>query len=314
MRLGREIVLTCLWLGACADVSDQATIHPTPIAAGAPAPAPTHGSSASWAEWYSSLEALRQHTDFVVLGSVSSVVASDTKPIPSTTVGVAVRTVLWQRDPKRTLPDTVQFQHNPELKDDPAVPPDATIIVCLTEFSPGAYRVTGGPSGRFEVKDGKVTAVVPNGVELGADVNVQTFRALLGSDAPDLPAGWEDAEPIADLMQNPCADSALASELKDTLRANVEGNTIVLAYDHAHFRCVQDVEAFAKRSEHALEVLVQPVEMHPHVVAGCDCLYDINMRLESAPGALDITLYRRWDALNEPNDPVSIGSVKLEMP
>jgi len=96
--------------------------------------------------------------------------------------------------------------------------------------------------------------------------------------------------------------------------ANVDGNTVVLAYDHAHFRCVQDVEAFAKRSEHALEVLVQPIDMHPYVVAACDCLYNINMRPESGAGALDITLYRRWDALNNPNGPVSIGSVKLEMP
>jgi hypothetical protein len=86
-----------------------------------------------------------------------------------------------------------------------------------------------------------------------------------------------------------------------------------LAYDHAHFRCVQDVEAFAKRSEHALDVLVQPIDLHPRAVATCDCLYDMSTRLESMSGTQDIALYRRWDALNQPNDPVSIGSVTLEV-
>lgn len=130
----------------------------------------------------------------------------------------------------------------------------------------------------------------------------------------DLPAGWEDAVLIPGLVQTPCGGSALGNGPKDTLRANIEGSQVAIAYDHAHFRCLQDVEAFAKRADHMLEVLVQPIDMHPRSVAKCDCLYDISMQLDVEPGALDVTLYRRWDELTHPSEPVSIGSVSLEVP
>jgi hypothetical protein len=60
-------------------------------------------------------------------------------------------------------------------------------------------------------------------------------------------------------------------------------------------------------------VLVQPIDMNPSAVAACDCLYEIRMTVPVEVPAT-VTLYRRWDALNEPNDPVEIGSVDVRLP
>ena len=71
------------------------------------------------------------------------------------------------------------------------------------------------------------------------------------------------------------------------------------------------MEAFYRLAGGGIEVLVQPVDMDPSVVAGCDCLYDVDMEV-----SLDVDLspesvgvYRRWDNLNDDNEPVLIGTV-----
>jgi hypothetical protein len=59
-------------------------------------------------------------------------------------------------------------------------------------------------------------------------------------------------------------------------------------------------------------VLVQPVEMHPSSVTRCDCLYDISVAIEDIrAGSRTVTLFRRWDDHNEPNDPVTIDSKSI---
>jgi hypothetical protein len=49
--------------------------------------------------------------------------------------------------------------------------------------------------------------------------------------------------------------------------------------------------------------------MHPEVVAGCDCLYDIAMRVHDVDPDV-VSLYRRWDDINDPNDPVLVDTVE----
>jgi hypothetical protein len=82
-------------------------------------------------------------------------------------------------------------------------------------------------------------------------------------------------------------------------------------YDHAHFRCAQDVEGFVKRGGDAIDLLVQPIDMAPDAVAGCDCLYDISMSVPAPKGDYSLTLYRRWDSINKPNDPVAVGATEV---
>lgn len=130
---------------------------------------------------------------------------------------------------------------------------------------------------------------------------------LLGSIAcgPDLPIGWEGADRVSRLTQTECAGSPY--EAHDERVEATFDDPLQVVYREAHFRCAQDVEAFAVDDGELLSLLVQPTRMNPKAVAGCDCLYDVTMELDLSPDR--VVLWRRWDAINDPNDPVRIGEV-----
>lgn len=126
--------------------------------------------------------------------------------------------------------------------------------------------------------------------------------------AADLPSGWEEAERVTNLIQLECEGSPLEGSNERATFLPGDGS-LGVQYDEAHFRCEQDVEGFFKDEGETLDVLVQPIDMHPISVAACDCLYDITIAIEPlGAGSRQITLFRRWDDINEPNDPVQIGS------
>ena len=132
---------------------------------------------------------------------------------------------------------------------------------------------------------------------------------LLAACGPDLPEGWEDAEPIDNFGQSECAGDPYG-ETETEVRATVGGPGIEIIAEPMHFRCAQEVEGFLRQQGDALDVLVQPVDMDPSAVAGCDCLYTITAGLPFDPPAT-ITVYQRWDNLNEPNDPLEVASTTV---
>ncbi|HEX6766960.1 MAG TPA: hypothetical protein VF103_15800 [Polyangiaceae bacterium] len=126
--------------------------------------------------------------------------------------------------------------------------------------------------------------------------------------AADLPSDWQGAERVTNLMQLDCEGSPLEGSNERATFLPGDGS-LGVQYEEAHFRCQQDVEGFFKDEGETLDILVQPNEMHPTSVARCDCLYDITMAIEPlGAGSRQVTLFRRWDDINEPNDPVQIGS------
>lgn len=149
------------------------------------------------------------------------------------------------------------------------------------------------------------------GVALGAHLALLLACACGGEAAPtetaDLPAGWESATRVAGLVQSECGGSPYETHDERVAFEAGEGS-IGITYSEAHFRCSQDVEAFLRDAGEELSVLVQPRDMDPESVARCDCLYEITMQLEPVTaGEHAVTLYRRWDNLNEPNEPAEIG-------
>lgn len=132
--------------------------------------------------------------------------------------------------------------------------------------------------------------------------------ALVG--CTDLPDGWDGASSIADFSQSACSDADPYGETNERVEAEAASGAIAVDYLGAPFRCSQDVEGFFRTNGDAVDVLVQPVHMNPSSVAKCDCLYEIHMTVPVAPLAA-LTLYRRWDNINDPNDPVEIGSVQV---
>lgn len=143
-----------------------------------------------------------------------------------------------------------------------------------------------------------------------AAVPLAAFAALpIAACGPDLPEGWEDAEPIEDFTQHACEGDPY-SGTPAVVTAQAADGGVDVVYDKAHFRCEQDVEGFYKADGGLVSVLVQPVDMNPAAVAGCDCLYGIEMGI---PVAADtVTVWRRWDNVNDPNDPVEEGTATVE--
>lgn len=131
----------------------------------------------------------------------------------------------------------------------------------------------------------------------------------LAACGPDLPEGWEDAEPIDDFVQRACEGDPYAGT-PATVTAQAADGAVDVVYDKAHFRCAQDVEGFYRADGAAVSVLVQPVDMDPEMVAKCDCLYTIEMGIPVA--AETVTVFRRWDNINDPNDPVEEGTATVE--
>jgi hypothetical protein len=128
---------------------------------------------------------------------------------------------------------------------------------------------------------------------------------------PELPDGWEDAQPVASLEQTECAGNPYEA-FDERVESDLTGDPLVVEVFESPFRCEQDVEGFWKRDGDDVEVLVQPIDMNPGVVAGCDCLFDLVIEVtttDEPPTRLGV--YRRWDDLNDDNDPVEIGEVVL---
>jgi hypothetical protein len=97
--------------------------------------------------------------------------------------------------------------------------------------------------------------------------------------AADLPSDWQGAERVTNLIQLDCEGSPL-EESNDRATFLPGDGSLGVQYDEAHFRCEQDVEGFFKEEGDTLDILVQPIDMHPTSVAACDCLYDITIAIE----------------------------------
>ena len=137
----------------------------------------------------------------------------------------------------------------------------------------------------------------------------------VGCGGADLPEGWEDAEAIEGLTQSECKASAYDETVKESLVATPERGAVRLEYGAAHFRCHQEVEGFVRIAGDRVDVLVQPEDMDPGGVAGCDCRYDVGMAIKGLnKGAVTVELYRRWDNINDPNDPKKVGSAEVQIP
>ena len=125
-----------------------------------------------------------------------------------------------------------------------------------------------------------------------------------------LPAEWRGAAAPEAFRQSACNDHPIDSAPERLAVLGGAGRVSVDYFD-AHFRCEQRVAAYVKVSRARVDVLVEPVEMNPISVAKCDCLYDIHLEVPHVPpGTYDVTLSRRWDNRQSPNEPKQVGSAR----
>jgi hypothetical protein len=141
-------------------------------------------------------------------------------------------------------------------------------------------------------------------------IGASVLGACSSDSAKDMPEGWGNAARVKSLVQELCPGSMMLTNE----RASFTGGSgdIDVAYQEAHFRCEQDVEGFFKATSNTVDILVQPIDMHPTAVAGCDCGYNITFVVEPvAAGTFQTSLYRRWDGMNADNPLVPIASASV---
>ncbi len=138
--------------------------------------------------------------------------------------------------------------------------------------------------------------------------------------AADLPAGWEDARHIDDFTQGECDGYAGDTGEVPTVTATADAGLRVVG-DNLTFPCSTEVEGFY-RSEtldiypvvYQVSVLVQPVDMDPYAVAGCDCLYRVEAGIPEDPESATVYLYTRQGSWTDENDPELVGSAADSRP
>jgi hypothetical protein len=153
----------------------------------------TKNLDASWAVTYRSLPDLKSNADVVARGKITKVIAqTEVKTVPFTDFEFTVEQSIQDNghrlsalDKSATAPitlhqtggtvDNVRFQ----IEDDPLFQVGEEYVLFLNEYKPGFYKVIGGPTGRFAVKQGIVTPINDEGVTFtgSTDAFVTQLRA-----------------------------------------------------------------------------------------------------------------------------------------
>jgi hypothetical protein len=150
--------------------------------------------AASWAEYYTSIAELKAHGDLAVVGTVSTIaptVQPDRGPAYSM-VTLSVERTLWTRASTTATPATVTFKETGgtydgvtyEIEDDPLYNVGDRVVMFFTEYSPGQYRVTGGPTGRFTVSGSRIVPTVKDGVQVVAGTSESAFVGTVLASSP----------------------------------------------------------------------------------------------------------------------------------
>jgi hypothetical protein len=150
---------------------------------------------ASWATYYLDLPGLINASDVVVVGTVSEILPpqrhgqdpNDPQYLTTESV-VTISDVLTNpgqeaiSDSQLTVVQTGGMTDNVlyQVDDDPIFKPNETLVLFLVRNAGGTYRTAGGPSGRFEVSHGRVTASADNAVP-AKDVAMDKFEQMVAA-------------------------------------------------------------------------------------------------------------------------------------
>jgi hypothetical protein len=140
---------------------------------------------ASWSIGYHDLKSLKAASAVVIEGTISAVarVTLDTATnIPYTDFTVSIDKVVF--DPQGRVHGATTIVHQTggivngtlyQVDDDPLFQIGERVVLFLHEYDPGKYYVVGGPTGRFEVRLGIVSAASTGGVALLPSTTIDAF-------------------------------------------------------------------------------------------------------------------------------------------
>jgi hypothetical protein len=104
-------------------------------------------------------------------------------------VTIAVERTPWTKTPNAATPAAVTFEQTGgtyqgvtyEISDDPLFHVGDRVLMFFTEYTPGKYRVTGGPTGRFAISGGTVRPIVADGVQLAPGIGEAAFAGTISA-------------------------------------------------------------------------------------------------------------------------------------
>lgn len=140
---------------------------------------------ASWSVSYTDLKSLKAASTVVIEGNIVAVASAtlDTATnIPYTDFTVSIAKVVY--DPQGHVHGAAAIVHQTggivndtlhQIDDDPLFQVGEHVVLFLHEYDPGKYYVVGGPTGRFEVRSGVVSAASTRGVALPPSTSIDAF-------------------------------------------------------------------------------------------------------------------------------------------
>ena len=196
-----------LLLIACGDTQTSIPASPPTVLATTQASADSSivHLSPGYAVWYFDLGSLKQDAELAILGTVSKVNSGVLEPAYATTTSViTIDTVLL--NPKNLAKDASSIEVKQvggtvgkttyRNEDDPIFTQGEQVILFLkVEADKPIYHVIGGPSGRFEVKNGMVTPAIPGGVKFDGPKTLSDFIADI-KNQPLVPKAAPTATPV----------------------------------------------------------------------------------------------------------------------
>lgn len=146
---------------------------------------------ASWSVNYKDLKSLKAASTVVVEGKITAVAGEtlDTAThIPFTDFTLSVDKAVY--DPHGHVHGFRVIVHQTggivnntlfQVDDDPLFQVGEQVVLFLHEYAPDMYFVVGGPTGRFEVRSGKVSAGGSTGVTLPSSTSLDAFLAQVNA-------------------------------------------------------------------------------------------------------------------------------------
>jgi hypothetical protein len=144
--------------------------------------------AASWAHSYRDLKSLKRDADIAVAGTITSVAgtSSDTVGVVATDFVFSINQSIFNPHGQAlgatiTIHQTGGIVGNTryEMEDDPLFQTGEQVVLFLHEYSVGHYNVIGGPTGRFEVRNGVVQPVTGGGVQLASSTSLDAFVMMI---------------------------------------------------------------------------------------------------------------------------------------
>lgn len=155
-----------------------------------------------------------------------------------------------------------------------------------------------------------------NVVRVGAVILVAVFAAC---DAPsaadcdaltDLPSDWTCARALEIVDTASTCDQGIPDEAPTLALASADGGWQLIAAGLV-FRPEQTICAYARDDDDALDVLLQPCDMHPAAPQKGGCGYELVVGIDA--DVAHVRGYRRWDLVGDPpmDDLLALGELDV---